>query len=137
MRFRVGQVATPACVEEVGEVAEGEAGGQEGEAAGEAGRLVTAVGPTPSRGCADAHVLSLLAAVRDAGAAFGVDSALLARQLGWPAEVVAERLADARARLLVWGVRVGGRPGPCFEDIELTVQGRRLLRDAGHATPRG
>jgi hypothetical protein len=31
---------------------------------------------------------------------------------------------------LIWGIRVGGNPGPCFEDIELTVQGRRFLADA-------
>jgi hypothetical protein len=36
--------------------------------------------------------------------------------------------------LLIWGMRVGGVPGPQFEDIELTVQGRRLLL-ASHGAP--
>ena len=39
----------------------------------------------------------------------------------------ASSLEVAKERLLVWGIRVGGNPGPCFEDIELTVQGRRFL----------
>ena len=34
------------------------------------------------------------------------------------------------ASLLIWGVQVGGRPSPCYEDLELTVQGSRLLRDS-------
>ena len=56
-----------------------------------------------------------------------LDSTDLSRQLGWSAAVTASSLADARARLLIWGMRVGGTPAPHFEDIELTVQGRRLL----------
>jgi hypothetical protein len=30
--------------------------------------------------------------------------------------------------MLIWGIRVGGTS---YEDIELTVQGRRLLRTSG------
>ena len=55
------------------------------------------------------------------------DDCAVAQRLGWPPERVAERMSDARSRMLVWGVRVGGRPDPRFVDIELTVQGRRLL----------
>ena len=56
-----------------------------------------------------------------------LDSAALARRLGWTAAQTATSLEVAKERLLVWGIRVGGNPGPCFEDIELTVQGRRFL----------
>jgi hypothetical protein len=45
--------------------------------------------------------------------------------------VTASALAEARARLLIWGMRVGGTPAPRFEDLELTVQGRRLLVGRG------
>jgi hypothetical protein len=93
-------------------------------------------GPAPSRDGNHVDVVTLLAAVRDADPATALDSAMLARQLGWPAAAVAERLADAKARLLLWGIRVGGSPGPCFADIELTVQGRRLLRAVSATTPR-
>jgi hypothetical protein len=59
-----------------------------------------------------------------------VDSRSLGRSLGWTAAQTADSLVAAKARLLIWGIRVGGNPGPCFEDIELTVQGRRFLADA-------
>src|SRR5690349_7698867 len=123
MRFRVGQVTTSAHVEEVAEVAQGEAGGQEGEGAVQAGFHVTASEAQPGCEAVDAQLIELLSAVRDAGPAIELDSLLLAQHLGWPAAVVAERLVDAKGRLLVWGIRIGGRPGPCFADIELTVQG--------------
>jgi hypothetical protein len=63
-------------------------------------------------------------------AAEQLDSATLGRCLGWTAARTATSLEEAKARLLIWGIRVGGSPAPCFEDIELTVQGRRLLRAA-------
>lgn len=63
---------------------------------------------------------------RDSTAA-ELDSATLARHLGWTATRTAAALDAAKRRLLIWGIRVGGIPAPCFEDIELTVQGRRLL----------
>ena len=79
----------------------------------------------------DDDLLSMLRIVRDAGAASEpLDSQAVARRLGWAGERTAGVLADARASLLIWGVRVGGRPSPCYEDLELTVQGSRLLRDS-------
>lgn len=128
MGFRVGQVATTARVEEVVEDVEGEAGGQEGEAERTSGWIVTVVANSSPGDAPDADLVTLLGAVRDADPDVDVDSALLARYLSWPAQVVAERLTEARQRMLLWGVRVGGRPGPCYASIELTVQGGRLLR---------
>jgi hypothetical protein len=79
----------------------------------------------------DDDLLSMLRIVRDADAASEpLDSQGVARQLGWAGERTAGVLADARASLLIWGVRVGGRPSPCYADLEITVQGRRLLRDS-------
>jgi hypothetical protein len=60
-------------------------------------------------------------------AAGQLDSATLARRLGWTAARTAEVLGTAKSCLLIWGIRVGGAPPPVFEEIELTVQGRRLL----------
>ena len=56
-----------------------------------------------------------------------LDSKLLGRCLGWTPGQTSDSLVAAKARLLIWGIRVGGNPGPLFEDIELTVQGRRFL----------
>ena len=81
----------------------------------------------------DSTIVALLGAVREAGPTIDVDNALLVRRLGWSPGVVAERVAEARQRLLLWGIRIGGRPGPCYESIELTVQGRRLLKEADRA----
>lgn len=64
-----------------------------------------------------------------------LDSTAVSRRLGWSDAVTASSLGEARARLLIWGIRVGGSPAPRFEDIELTVQGRRLLRAAEVTTP--
>ena len=77
------------------------------------------------------HLVVMLRSIdeRDA-AAEQLDSAMLGRCLGWTAARTAASLEAAKARLLVWGIRVGGSPAPCFEDIELTVQGRRFLRAA-------
>ena len=61
-----------------------------------------------------------------------IDSAAVGRRLGWDDAVTASSLAEARERLLIWGMRVGGAPAPRFEEIELTVQGRRLLRQGGY-----
>ena len=66
---------------------------------------------------------------RDA-AADQLDSPTLSRLLGWTAAETAASLGAARSRLLIWGIRVGGTPGPSFEDIVLTVQGRRLVAAA-------
>jgi hypothetical protein len=54
----------------------------------------------------------------------------LATHLGWSPAEVAATLREARAAMFVWGLRSGGAPQPHFDDIELTVQGNRYLRDA-------
>ena len=59
-----------------------------------------------------------------------LDSRAVSRRLGWTDAMTASSLEEAKGRLLVWGIRVGGTPGPRFEDIELTVQGRRRISAA-------
>ena len=59
-----------------------------------------------------------------------LDSQILGKCLGWTPVHTSDSLVAAKARLLIWAIRVGGNPGPCFEDIELTVQGRRFLTSA-------
>ena len=76
---------------------------------------------------ADDQLLAMLRIIGDRDAAEQLDNATLGRSLGWTAAKTAASLAAARSRLLIWGIRVGGAPGPCFEDIVLTVQGRRLV----------
>jgi hypothetical protein len=79
----------------------------------------------------DDDLLELLRVVSDfAERSDPLDSGDVGRRLGWSDTVTASSLAEARARLLIWGMRTGGTPAPRFEDIELTVQGRRLLRAA-------
>jgi hypothetical protein len=76
----------------------------------------------------DDGLLDMLRVIGDSTARSDqLDSRDVSRRLGWSDAVTASSLADARARLLIWGMRVGGTPAPRFEDIELTVQGRRLL----------
>jgi hypothetical protein len=79
----------------------------------------------------DDALLALLRAVRDGDDADEpMNNDTLSTRLGWTASDVATRLTSARDRLLVWGSRVGGTPAPRFADLELTVQGRRLLAAA-------
>ena len=52
---------------------------------------------------------------------------LLVEHLGWTATEVADSLCTARARLLIWGLPGSGNPRPQYDELELTVQGRRLL----------
>jgi hypothetical protein len=76
----------------------------------------------------DDHLVAMLRAIGDRdGVAGPLDNAGLGRCLGWTAARTAASLGAAKGRLLIWGIRVGGTPAPCFEDIELTVQGRRFL----------
>jgi hypothetical protein len=83
---------------------------------------------SPGDATAD-ELVAILVAIRDIDkVGRSVDNGAVARRLGWDDEVVADRLAHARARMLIWGVREGGRTSPYFSDIELTVQGCRLLR---------
>ena len=64
-----------------------------------------------------------------------LDNAGVSLGLGWSDAMTAASLGEAKARLLIWGMRIGGTPAPRFDDIELTVQGRRLLLAADRATP--
>lgn len=79
----------------------------------------------------------LMAMLRLIGQADGrsdpLDSNDVGRRLGWSESATALSLAEARAQLLIWGIRIGGTPAPRFEQIELTVQGRRLLLTEGTA----
>jgi hypothetical protein len=78
---------------------------------------------------ADGPMVQLLGAVQlgdDAGTL--VDNAFLAKNLGWDLESVAACLHEAKERLLVWGQRSGDKPAPWFTELEITVQGKRLLR---------
>ncbi len=58
-----------------------------------------------------------------------VDNAIIARRLGWDLVMVSAALRQAKDRSLIWGQRSGEKPGPWYKDLEVTVQGRRLLRD--------
>lgn len=55
------------------------------------------------------------------------DNAILAEQLKWTLAEVAACLQTAKDRSLIWGHRSGEKPAPWFTDLEVTVQGRRLL----------
>jgi hypothetical protein len=80
---------------------------------------------------ADDQLVRMLRKIGDGDTKSGqLDSAALARRLGWTAARTAAALGAAKGSLLIWGIRVGGTPGPCFEELELTVQGRRLLAAA-------
>ena len=80
----------------------------------------------------DDDLLAMLRMICDRGERSDpLDSTAVSRRLGWSDAVTASSLGEARARLLIWGIRVGGTPAPRFDDIELTVQGRRLLHAAG------
>jgi hypothetical protein len=75
----------------------------------------------------DEELVELLRSISQRDDADQLDSASLGRCLGWTSSKTAASIDDAKGRLLVWAIRVGGSS---FEDIELTVQGRRLLRSA-------
>ena len=77
----------------------------------------------------DGPMVQLLGALQqgdDAGTL--VDNAFLAKHLGWDLEAVAACLNEAKERLLIWGQRSGDKPAPWFTELEITVQGKRLLR---------
>ena len=74
----------------------------------------------------DDQMVAMLRTISERGTE-ELDSKVLGRCLGWTAGQTSDSLVAAKARLLIWGIRVGGNPGPLFEDIELTVQGRRFL----------
>jgi hypothetical protein len=77
----------------------------------------------------DLQMVQLLAVVLggdDSGTP--VDNSIIANRLGWDLEVVAKLLNEAKERSLVWGQRSGDKPAPWFKELEITVQGRRLVR---------
>ncbi|MGZ4763073.1 MAG: hypothetical protein ACXVKP_15305 [Ilumatobacteraceae bacterium] len=63
-----------------------------------------------------------------------VDNSMLASRLGWDLETVASCLHEAKERSLVWGQRSGDKPAPWYKELEITVQGRRLLRSQAEAS---
>jgi hypothetical protein len=91
---------------------------------------VTAPAP-PADAATDAQFVEMLRTIGERDPTAGqLDSRTLGDSLGWTAARTADSLGTAKARLLIWGIRVGGNPAPCFEEIELTVQGRRFLAAA-------
>ena len=90
------------------------------------------VADPPAVAMSDDDLVALLRVIGDSSARSDpLDSSAVGRSLGWSDAVTASSLAEARERLLIWGMRVGGTPAPRFEDIELTVQGRRRLLAGG------
>jgi hypothetical protein len=78
---------------------------------------------------ADRRMADLLGIVQDGDDSGSlVDNAIIAERLGWDLDTVASFLHDAKERSLVWGRRSGDKPAPWFNELEITVQGRRLLR---------
>jgi hypothetical protein len=73
-----------------------------------------------------AELLAVVLGGDDSGAP--VDNSIIAKRLGWDLETVAKCLNEAKERSLVWGQRSGDKPAPWFKELEITVQGRRLLR---------
>lgn len=63
-----------------------------------------------------------------------VDNSIIAARLGWDLESVATCLHEAKERSLVWGQRSGDKPAPWYKELEITVQGRRLLRSYPNAS---
>lgn len=71
------------------------------------------------------EVLRLVRQGEEAGALH--NNASLTAALGWTPQAVADALAEAKSRSLIWGERGGAKPQPWFNELEVTVQGRRLL----------
>ena len=63
------------------------------------------------------------------------NNSILAGKLGWDLEKVAACLQEAKERSLLWGQRNGDKPAPWFNDLEITVQGRRFIRTTDAAAP--
>jgi hypothetical protein len=79
----------------------------------------------------DVDLLALLRTVSAAGAGGGsLDSLAVGRSLGWSDACTADALGTAKERMLIWGIRIGGQPAPRFDEIELTVQGERMVAAA-------
>ena len=77
------------------------------------------------------ELIEILRAVLDADEQDApLDNEMLATALGWDLDHVAASLSEAKQLSLIWGNRGARKPGPWFTDLEVTVQGRRLLRSA-------
>jgi hypothetical protein len=73
----------------------------------------------------------LLSAVKDGDlAGEPVDNEILAAVLNLPLVSIASCLQEAKERSFVWGVRSGRQPGPWYEELEVTVQGKRFLTNS-------
>jgi hypothetical protein len=76
----------------------------------------------------------LLRAVKDGDlAGEPVDNEMLAAVLKLPLVSIASCLQEAKERSFVWGVRSGRQPGPWYEELEVTVQGKRFLSNSSAA----
>jgi hypothetical protein len=81
------------------------------------------------------EMTQLLRAVKDGDLAGApVDNEMLAAVLNLPLVSIASCLQEAKERSFVWGVRSGRQPGPWYEELEVTVQGKRFL-SASKAVP--
>jgi hypothetical protein len=83
------------------------------------------VDPAPT----DAELVAILIAVQDGDDRDSLlDNSALAEVCHLSLEIVAERLAVAKQRKLIWGRRGSHPPtAPWYTDLEITVQGRRFL----------
>jgi hypothetical protein len=84
----------------------------------------TLVDPAPT----DAEIAAILVAVQHGDDRDSLlDNSALAEVCDLSLEIVAERLAIAKQRKLIWGSRSNHHPAPWYTELELTVQGRRFL----------
>lgn len=81
---------------------------------------------TPTEDEALAAALAVLLAADEKGEP--LDNELLAKALGWDLARVGDCLKVAKERSLIWGSKGSRTPGPWFSEIEVTMQGRRLLK---------
>ena len=58
------------------------------------------------------QLVAMLRTIGQHEAAAALDNRSLERSLGWTPAQTADSLAAAKARLLIWGIRVGGTPAP-------------------------
>jgi hypothetical protein len=70
--------------------------------------------------------LRALLAADEAGTPF--DNEQLSKALGWDLTRTGDCLKVAKDQSLIWASRGSRLPGPWFSEIEVTMQGRRLLR---------
>ncbi|HEY7628385.1 MAG TPA: hypothetical protein VH761_15035 [Ilumatobacteraceae bacterium] len=81
-------------------------------------------------GTVESRMSAMLAVLQRADAkGEPADNESIANALGWDLDETAVIVHSARESLLVWGLREGRKPGPWYSSLELTVQGRRYLRE--------